>query len=298
MHSFDYIKSKFVNTRARIRAVLSHIQGSSYQYAEVLDMLETELIRADVSLATTNYLMDGVKNCSSHTVEDVKNALKIGMLGLLNATQGKKLSFHQKPTVIVLIGVNGSGKTTTLGKLAHHFKQEKKSILIAAGDTFRAAATHQLMMWAEKNHVEMITQKTASPATVIFDTISSARSRQIDIVLADTAGRLPTQAHLMQEMTKLDRVIQKALEGNLYETWLVLDGTTGQNAIHQVKAFQNAMKVTGLIVTKLDGTAKGGILLTLAHTFNIPIQYIGLGEAIDDIHPFDASLFVEGLLEI
>ena len=203
---------------------------------------------------------------------------------------------HQ-PFVIMLAGVNGAGKTTSIGKLAKFFQAQGKSVLLAAGDTFRAAAREQLAIWGERNQVAVIAQQGGDPAAVIFDAIQAARARNIDIVLADTAGRLPTQLHLMEEIRKVKRVIAKADASAPHEVLLVLDANTGQNALSQVKAFDDALGLTGLILTKLDGTAKGGVIAAIARERPVPIRFIGIGEGIDDLRPFLAQDFAAALLD-
>jgi fused signal recognition particle receptor len=200
-----------------------------------------------------------------------------------------------KPFVIMLAGVNGAGKTTTIGKLAKRFQLEGKSVLLAAGDTFRAAAREQLAVWGERNRVEVVGGQGSDPAAVIFDAVQSAKARGIDIVLADTAGRLPTQLYLMEEIKKVRRVIQKADPSAPHEVLLVLDANTGQNALTQVKAFDDAIKVSGLVLTKLDGTAKGGTVVALAKRQAIPVRFIGVGEGLDDLQPFKAGEFIDAL---
>ena len=203
-----------------------------------------------------------------------------------------------KPFIIMIAGVNGSGKTTSIGKLAHHFQAQGKSVLLAAGDTFRAAAREQLVEWGRRNNVTVIAQDGGDPAAVIFDAIQAAKARGIDVVLADTAGRLPTQLHLMEEIAKVRRVIAKAEPTAPHEVLLVLDANIGQNALTQVKAFDAAAGVSGLIVTKLDGTAKGGVLAAIARQQPKALRYIGVGEAIDDLQPFKAAEFVAALLDL
>jgi fused signal recognition particle receptor len=204
----------------------------------------------------------------------------------------------KKPFVILMIGVNGSGKTTTIGKLSQKFAAEGKSVLLAAGDTFRAAAREQLVAWGERNNVTVVAQESGDPAAVVFDAINAARARNIGVVMADTAGRLPTQMHLMDEIAKVRRVIQKAEPGGPHEVILVLDANIGQNAVQQVKAFDKAIGVTGLIVTKLDGTAKGGVLAAIARQCPKPVRFIGVGEGMDDLQPFAAQDFVAALLDL
>jgi len=202
-----------------------------------------------------------------------------------------------RPFVIMLAGVNGSGKTTSIGKLAHYLQARGKSVLLAAGDTFRAAAREQLIAWGERNNVTVITQQSGDAAAVIYDAVNAAVARGTDVVLADTAGRLPTQLHLMEEIKKVKRVIDKALPGAPHEVLLVLDANTGQNTLAQVRAFDAALGVTGLVLTKLDGTAKGGIIAAIARECPVPLRFIGVGEGLDDLRPFDAEEFVAALLD-
>jgi fused signal recognition particle receptor len=204
------------------------------------------------------------------------------------------------PLVMMITGVNGAGKTTSIGKLAHHLQGEGKTILLAAGDTFRAAAREQLTQWGERNGVQVVSQQGGDPAAVAFDSVSAGRARQTGVVMIDTAGRLPTQTHLMDELRKIHRVLGKAMEGAPHESLLVLDGNTGQNMLAQVKAFDEAVGLTGLVVTKLDGTAKGGALAALAHTRRerpIPVYFIGVGEGLDDLQAFSAAEFASALLD-
>ena len=218
-------------------------------------------------------------------------------MALLAPLEKPLLINSQRPFVIMLAGVNGAGKTTTIGKLAKYFQSQGLSVLLAAGDTFRAAAREQLMVWGERNNVMVISQDSGDAAAVIFDAINAAKARGIDIVLADTAGRLPTQLHLMEEIKKVKRVIAKADPSAPHEVLLVLDANTGQNAIAQVKAFDDTLGVTGLVLTKLDGTAKGGVISAIAKTRPIPVRFIGVGESMDDLRPFVAKEFVEALFE-
>jgi fused signal recognition particle receptor len=202
-----------------------------------------------------------------------------------------------RPFVIMLAGVNGAGKTTSIGKLAHYYQTRGKSVLLAAGDTFRAAAREQLAAWGERSRISVIAQKSGDPAAVIFDAVKAAIARGTDVVLADTAGRLPTQLHLMEEIKKVKRVIAKALPGAPHEVLLVIDANTGQNALAQVRAFDDAIGVTGLILTKLDGTAKGGVIAAIARERPIPVRFAGVGEGLDDLRPFSAQEFVAALFD-
>jgi len=200
------------------------------------------------------------------------------------------------PSVVMVAGVNGAGKTTSIGKLAHAWKSAGKTVLLGAGDTFRAAAREQLMVWGQRNQVDVISQAQGDPSAVAFDAVSAGVARCVDVVIVDTAGRLPTQLHLMEELKKVKRVMAKALPDAPHEVWLVIDGGTGQNAIAQVKAFDDALGLSGLVVTKLDGTAKGGVLLAIAKARPIPVRYIGVGEGIEDLQPFDARAFAAALV--
>ena len=216
---------------------------------------------------------------------------------LLQQIEKPLIHIKTTPFVILVVGVNGAGKTTTIGKLTKLLLDEGKSVLIAAGDTFRAAAKEQLQVWGDRNNVTVISQNTGDPSAVIFDAMQSAKAKGIDIVIADTAGRLPTQKHLIDELTKIKKVIQKFDETAPHETILVLDANTGQNAINQIKVFNEAVSLTGLIMTKLDGTAKGGIVAAIAKEQPIPLRFIGVGEKIDDLKIFSAEDYVEGMLE-
>ena len=226
----------------------------------------------------------------------LREALAHCLLKLLAPLAQPLETGQRQPFVIMLCGVNGAGKTTSIGKLAKYFQGQGKSVLLAAGDTFRAAAREQLMEWGERNNVTVIAQQGGDPAAVIYDAVQAAMARKIDVVLADTAGRLSTQAHLMEEIKKVKRVIAKALPDAPHEVLLVLDANTGQNALSQVKAFDDALDVTGLVLTKLDGTAKGGVIAAIAKAHPIPVRFIGVGEGLDDLRPFVAEDFVAALL--
>ncbi|MCL2873273.1 MAG: signal recognition particle-docking protein FtsY [Betaproteobacteria bacterium] len=265
---------------------------------ETLEELETALLTADTGMAATQHLLAELKQryAKADADTDVKTVLRDALLDLLRPLQAEDRAPDAKPRVVMLTGVNGAGKTTTIGKLTRRWQSEGHSVLLAAGDTFRAAAGEQLSVWGERNNVTVIAQQGGDPAAVMFDAIQAARARGIDIVLADTAGRLPTQAHLMEELKKIKRVIGRAQEGAPHEVLLVLDANTGQNGLAQVKAFDTAIGLTGLVVTKLDGSAKGGVLAAIAREHPIPVRFIGVGEGIDDLQPFDAREFVEALL--
>ncbi|MDP3638634.1 MAG: signal recognition particle-docking protein FtsY, partial [Azonexus sp.] len=249
----------------------------------------------------TTHLLDELKKAAKRDKLDTPEAIQKALADALLATlqpleQPLDVSGH-KPFVIMMAGVNGAGKTTSIGKLAHYYQSQGKSVLLAAGDTFRAAAREQLEVWGQRNNITVIAQENGDPAAVIFDAISAAKARGIDIVLADTAGRLPTQLHLMEEIAKVSRVIKKIDPSGPHETLLVLDANIGQNALQQVRAFDKAIHVTGLVVTKLDGSAKGGVIAAIARQCPKPIRFIGVGEQIDDLRPFAAKDFVDALFE-
>jgi fused signal recognition particle receptor len=267
---------------------------------DLYEELETILITADVGMDATRFLLaelrQQVRTQRLTEAVQLKKALAHDLIKLLKPlAQPLETDLH-KPCVIMLAGVNGAGKTTSIGKLAKYFQGQGKSVLLAAGDTFRAAAREQLMEWGARNNVTVIAQQSGDAAAVIFDAVLAAQARKIDIVLADTAGRLSTQTHLMEEIKKVKRVIAKALPGAPHEVLLVLDANTGQNALSQVKAFDDALAVTGLILTKLDGTAKGGVIAAIAKAHPIPVRFIGVGEGLDDLRPFVAEDFVTALL--
>ena len=264
--------------------------------------LETVLLTSDVGVKATEYLLGAlrarVKRDRLEEAAELETALRDLLTELLQPLEKPLDPGNARPFVMMLAGVNGAGKTTSIGKLAKHFQARGLSVLLAAGDTFRAAAREQLAVWGERNNVAVIAQEGNDAAAVIFDAVSAARARNIDIVIADTAGRLPTQLHLMEELKKIQRVIKKADASAPHEVLLVLDANTGQNALTQVIAFDDALKLTGLIVTKLDGTAKGGVIAAIARERPIPIRYIGVGEGLDDLQPFVSSEFVSALFGV
>jgi len=266
----------------------------------LFEELETALLISDAGVDATEYLLNELRQKvkAERLTEgaQVKAALRTMLIDLLRPLEKTMTLGHAKPLVIMIAGVNGAGKTTSIGKLAKHLQQYGQSVLLAAGDTFRAAAREQLTVWGERNHVTVIAQEGGDPAAVIFDAVSAARARDIDVLMADTAGRLPTQLHLMEELRKVKRVTAKAMEGAPHEVLLVIDANTGQNALTQVKAFDDALGLTGLIVTKLDGTAKGGILAAIARQRPIPVYFIGVGEKVEDLQPFSAEEFADALL--
>ena len=266
----------------------------------LLDSIETLLITSDFGVSVTKGVIDRLtQQVERKDLSDamaLKNALRAHLLGLLQNTSSELILDGPGPQVILMVGVNGAGKTTTAGKLAHHFKQQNSSVLLAAGDTFRAAAVEQLKTWGERNDVAVIAQHTgADSASVIFDAVKSAQSKGIDVVIADTAGRLHNKSNLMEELSKVKRVMAKLDDAAPHEVLLVLDAGTGQNAVSQAEKFHEAVGVTGLALTKLDGTAKGGVIFALSEKLGIPVRFIGVGESIDDLQPFDAAKFTEAL---
>ncbi|MBS1191052.1 MAG: signal recognition particle-docking protein FtsY [Rhodocyclaceae bacterium] len=288
-------------TRAQWGGKLKTIFSRGKVDDELLEELESMLLTSDVGIEATQFLLDDLKGRAKRDKLDTPEAIQQALAGAFVDLVGpleKPLDIeNHRPFVIMIAGVNGAGKTTSIGKLAKYFQDQGKSVLLAAGDTFRAAAREQLQAWGERNNVTVISQESGDPAAVIFDAIAAAKARGIDVVLADTAGRLPTQLHLMEEIAKVRRVIQKVDPTGPHETLLVLDANIGQNALQQVKAFDKAVQVTGLVVTKLDGTAKGGVVAAIARQCPKPIRFIGVGEGIDDLRPFSAKDFVDALFE-
>ncbi|MDB5773428.1 MAG: ftsY [Burkholderia sp.] len=267
---------------------------------DLYEELESALLMSDAGVEATRFLLEGLKKKVKEQrlteADQVKTALRGLLLDLLRPLQKPMVLGRHQPMVMMIAGVNGAGKTTTIGKLAKHLQAHQQSVLLAAGDTFRAAAREQLTIWGERNNVTVISQESGDPAAVAFDAVQSARARRLNVVMVDTAGRLPTQLHLMEELKKVKRVIGKGMEGAPHEILLVIDGNTGQNALTQVKAFDEALTLTGLVITKLDGTAKGGVLAAIAKTRPVPVYFIGVGEKIEDLQPFDAEEFVDALL--
>lgn len=296
------LKQGLSKSRNQMAKSLASVFGGGKIDEDLYEELETVLLTSDMGIEATEKLLAQVRQ--RVTLKGLKNgnelrsALKEALYELLQPLQQPlSIPADKKPFVIMMAGVNGAGKTTSIGKLAKYFQSQGKSVLLAAGDTFRAAAREQLQQWGERNNVTVIAQESGDSAAVCFDALEAAKARGIDIVLADTAGRLPTQLHLMEEIKKVKRVLQKSLPEAPHEVMLVLDANVGQNAINQVVAFDDALGLTGLIVSKLDGTAKGGILAALAAKRPIPVRFIGVGEGIDDLRPFDAKAFVDALIE-
>ena len=301
------LKAGMARTRELLNTDLADLFAGGKIDEAFYTELETTLIKADVGVAATHALLAelraAVRGGGLRERHQLKATLRDSLLALLKPIAIPLEITAHKPFIIMLAGVNGAGKTTSIGKLAKFYQQQGKTVLLAAGDTFRAAAREQLEVWGARNNVVVISQQSGDAAAVIFDAINAARARGIDVVLADTAGRLPTQLHLMEEISKIKRVIAKAAAGAPHEILLVLDANTGQNALNQIKAFDDALGVTGLVLTKLDGTAKGGAICAIAQSRSaagpharIPVRFVGVGEALDDLQPFNAEEFVDALL--
>lgn len=301
---FARLKAGLSKTRSNFASgIATLILGKKTLDAELLELIETQLLTADVGVEATEAL---VKNLTQQLArkelsdsEAVLNALQEQMKTILRPCQAPlEITDAHLPFVILVVGINGSGKTTTIGKVANHLISAGKSVMLAAGDTFRAAAIEQLQIWGERNHTPVIAQQPgADTAAVIYDAVAAAKARKTQVLLADTAGRLHTQSNLMEELKKVKRVITKLDSSAPHETLLVIDASIGQNALQQVKQFHAAIGVTGLVITKLDGTAKGGIIFAIAKEMKIPIRFIGVGEGIDDLRPFNADEFVSALFE-
>ena len=294
------LKQRLIKSRQKLGSGLaSLLLGKKSINDDLLDELEILLITADIGINTTDKVLESVrKNASRKILKDsdgVYDFLKSELASLL--VEDSQLNTDLDETfVILVVGVNGAGKTTTIGKLAKRFQDEGKSVMLAAGDTFRAAAVDQLKVWGERNNIPVVSQDTgADSASVIFDAYQSAQAKNIDILIADTAGRLHTQSNLMQELEKIKRVISKQNDFAPHEVMLVIDGGAGQNAINQAKEFNKSVELTGLSISKLDGTAKGGVLFAISDELKLPIRFIGVGEGIDDLKPFKANEFIDAL---
>jgi fused signal recognition particle receptor len=286
---------------ARTRAVLNTPLGEILARPRVdealFEDLEAALLAADCGVEASRALIEPLRRQKLASGEAVRGALKDAVAALLAPLEKKFDTGAAKPFVVMIAGVNGSGKTTSIGKLAHWLQSQGRSVLLAAGDTFRAAAREQLVAWGEKNGVPVISQAAGDPGAVVYDAVQAAVARGADVVIADTAGRLPTQLHLMEEIRKVKRVLGKALPGAPHEALLVLDANTGQNALAQLQAFDEALGLTGLVLTKLDGTAKGGVVCAIARAHPIPLYFVGVGEGADDLRPFAAREFAEALVD-
>ncbi len=294
----ERLKEGLGRSRERLTGALTAVFTRRELDDETLEALETALIAADVGMPATQALLVSLRARWKRAGDDgdAKTMLKASLTELLAPLEKPFVIGEERPFVIMLAGVNGAGKTTSIGKLAKLLQHQGYSVLLAAGDTFRAAAREQLAVWGERNNVAVIAQQGGDAAAVVFDAIGAAKARGIDVVLADTAGRLPTQLNLMDEIRKVRRVIQKADPTAPHETLLVLDANTGQNALAQVAAFDDALSLTGLVLTKLDGSAKGGVVAAIAKQRPVPLRFIGVGEGVDDLKPFVAAEFVEALV--
>jgi fused signal recognition particle receptor len=295
----SFLLKDLERTRERWKGALGILRSHPKIDEALYEELESQLLGADVGVAATASLIERLRKAQrDKRLEDavqLEAELKSALVALLAPLEAALPDSRPKPYVILLAGVNGAGKTTTIAKLTQLFQSQGESVLLAAGDTFRAAAREQLAEWGRRHDVTVVSQEKGDSAAVIFDAIQSAVARKIDVVLADTAGRLPTQLHLMDEIRKVKRVMAKADAAAPHETWLVLDANNGQNAVRQVKAFDAALGLTGLIVTKLDGTAKGGAVAAIAREHPVPIRFIGIGEKSEDLRPFVAAEFVDAL---
>ena len=299
---FARLKSGLAKTRSNFAGGFDNIvHGKAKVGPELLEELEETLLIADVGMQTTSFILDDLKReVSQNRIRENKEVLeqlKQRMIHVLSQNQKPLPYSEHQPFVILVVGVNGSGKTTTIGKLARHWKQEGKKILLAAGDTFRAAAIDQLQVWADRSDIPCISQKSgADPSAVAYDAVQAGLARGMDIVLIDTAGRLQTNTNLMEELKKIKRVIGKILPGAPHETLLVLDATIGQNSISQARLFNEALEVDGLVMTKLYGTAKGGVLFNITDDLKLPIRFVGVGEKPEDLQEFNPETFVEALI--
>jgi len=299
---FARLKSGLQKTRSSLAGGIENVvQGKAKVGPELLEELEETLLMADVGMNSTSFILEDLKkDVAKNRIrenEEVLLQLKARMKECLSRNIKPITFIENKPLVILIVGVNGAGKTTTIGKLAQRWKKEGKNVLLAAGDTFRAAAVNQLQIWAENAGINCISQKSgADPSAVAYDAVKAAVSRDMDAVLIDTAGRLQTNQNLMEELKKVKRVIGKVLPGAPHKTILVLDATLGQNSISQAKLFQEALGLDGFVMTKLDGTGKGGVLFNLSEEFKLPIHFIGIGEKAEDLQEFDPEKFVEALI--
>jgi fused signal recognition particle receptor len=299
----EKLKSGVQKTRAGLVSALEDaIQGKKEIDADLLDELEFTLISADIGVRTTAEILDRIRErVGRHQLgnaAEIKGLIREHLLEILEASERAPARVTEPPAVVLVIGVNGAGKTTTIGKLASRFKGEGRSVLLCAADTFRAAAIEQLEIWGERTGTQVIRQMAGSdPSAVLFDAVSAARARQVDYVIVDTAGRLQTKDNLMAELQKMSRTAKKVIPEAPHEVLLIIDATTGQNGLEQARKFTENSGVTGIVLTKLDGTAKGGIVVAIARELNLPIRYIGIGEKVDDLLPFDSEKFIESLFE-
>ncbi len=299
----EKLKSGVQKTRAGLVSALEDaVQGKREIDAELLDELEFTLISADIGVRTTQEILDRIRErVERHQLADageLRGLIREQLLEILQGSERAPARVTEPPAVILAVGVNGSGKTTTIGKLAQRFRNEGRSVLLCAADTFRAAAIEQLEIWGERAGVEVIRQRAGSdPSAVLFDAVQAAKARRVDYVIVDTAGRLQTKENLMAELQKMSRTARKVIPDAPHEVLLVLDATTGQNGLEQARKFTESSGVTGIVLAKLDGTAKGGIVVAIAHELNLPIRYVGVGEKAEDLLPFDSEKFIESLFE-
>jgi len=299
----EKLKSGVQKTRAGLVSALEDaIQGKREIDADLLDELEFKLISADIGVRTTEEILERIRErVGRHQLNDVgelKGLIREHLLEILEASERAPARVQEPPAVILVVGVNGSGKTTTIGKLAFRFQHEQRSVMLCAADTFRAAAIEQLEIWGERTNSPVIRQTAGSdPSAVLFDALNAARARKVDYVIVDTAGRLQTKEYLMAELQKMSRTARKVIPDAPHEVLLVLDATTGQNGLEQARKFTETSGVTGIVLTKLDGTAKGGIVVAIARELNLPIRYIGVGEKAGDLLPFDSEAFIQSLFE-
>lgn len=303
MSLFDRFKQGFSKSRAAVWDRLGGLFRGRKLDEELYEELEEVLLAADVGFDTSVWLVDQVRRYAKETratdAEQLPELLQRAMVEALADNQPSMSTATSGPSLYLFVGVNGVGKTTSIGKLAHYYKSQGKKVLLVAGDTFRAAAIEQLMEWGDRAGCEVIHHEQGSdPAAVVYDAIAAAKARGVDVILCDTAGRLHNKSHLMAELSKIHKVAARELDGAPHEVLLVLDGTTGQNALMQAKAFLDVASVSGLIVTKLDGTAKGGVLLPIVREYQIPVKWVGLGEKRDDLQPFSAEAFAEAICQV
>jgi len=291
------LKAGLARTRDVLDTPVSELLKRRRIDEALYEELEAALLQADCGVAAARDLVSQLRRRKLEDGGALRDALRDSIAGLLKPLERTLDVSRAKPFVIMMAGVNGSGKTTSIGKLAKWLQSQGKSVLLAAGDTWRAAAREQLVAWGARNGVQVIAQESGDPGAVVFDALAAARARNVDVVIADTAGRLPTQLHLMEEIKKVKRVAGKALDGAPHEVLLVLDANTGQNSLAQVKAFDSALGLTGLILTKLDGTAKGGVVCAIAKEKPVALLFVGVGEGIDDLQPFVAQDFAEALVD-
>jgi fused signal recognition particle receptor len=299
----DRLKAGIQKTRSGlVDRIEDALAGKKEIDADLLEELEYTLITADLGVHTTQDILERIRQRVDRKMTadaaEVRNLIREQLLEELRASETPIRVVTTAPAVVMVVGVNGAGKTTTIGKLAHRFLGEGRKVLMCAADTFRAAAVEQLEVWAQRAGVEMIRQKTgADPSAVVFDSLQAAKARGVDYVIIDTAGRLHTKENLMAELEKMRRTCQRVVPGSPHEVWLVLDATTGQNGLEQARKFTQSAGVTGIILTKLDGTAKGGIVVAIARELSLPIRFVGVGEKIDDLLPFDPETFVASLFD-